>query len=649
MIKHPQYLIFALFYAHKTKQNFVDVNIKLKLILFFVFVYLLMINASKAQNFVKNPSFEQFILCPDIAPMASYNVPDWTSFYNYGDVEILNTCGGSALYTVPGNSNCTYQQPKTGQGYARILVRSSISGQNIRSYLQGNFSSTLKKDSLYCVSFWLNQENTSPWSTNVVGAYINDTLLAFNNGLGKVLIGFSPQIKSATYINDTLNWQQVSGIYKAHGGELHITIGNFLSDAASASSFIQTINACNINDPAPSDALFYLVDEVSVTPFTLQRPNLGADTLLCQNKLPLLLTAPIGYDSIIWSTGATSQTINVTQAGTYWVKCISNGCGSLTDTINIKTTNNLPTTAIKDTTFCKNQGAIILNAPTGFASYAWSTGANTQSISIAQSGVYQVSANYVCGTFKDTVLVTVYNNPQPPIARDTAFCQNAVNPRIVVSGQNIQWYENASSVVTTTAPALTSEYAQVYTYYLTQTVNNCESNKDTVRVTIYPIPDITLPTDTVVCEKKIAKIGVSNNPLYYYLWNTHQSTSYIIADTTGLYTLRVKNNCGEVYKSIQVTFENCDKCLFIPNAFTPNNDGLNDVFEVKTVCPIESYNLKIYNRWGEKIADYDSVQATWSGEKNNITEKQDVYVYVVDVTYTNRKTEHFIGHVTLLK
>lgn len=647
MFKHPLYLVFALFYTYKTKQNLV--NVKMISSYCLVFFHLLITNNYISQNLVKNPSFEQFVLCPSIAPMASNNVPDWTSFYNYGDVEILNTCGGSAMYTVPGNSNCTYQQPKTGQGYSRIFVRSAISGQNIRIYLQGNFSAPLKKDSLYCVSFWLNQENSSQWSTNVVSAYINDTLLTFNNGYGKVLAGFTPQIKSVVYINDTLDWQQVSGLYKAHGGELHITIGNFLSDAISASYFSPTVNACNINDPAPSDALFYLLDEVNVSSFTLQHPNLGADTLLCQNQLPLLLTAPLGYDSIKWSTGATTQTINAMQAGTYWVKCTSNGCGSLTDTIKIKTTSTLPTAYLNDTTLCQNQGALVLNAPVGFTTYLWSNGATTKSISVMQSGTYNVIASYACGIFKDTVNVTVITKPLPPIAKDTAFCQNEVNPRIVVVGQNIQWYQTATSSTSTTAPILTSEFAQIYTYYLTQTVNNCESNKDTVRVTIYPKPEIALSTDTLVCEKKLVTIGVTYNPLYFYLWNTLQTTSFIVADTAGLYSLQVKNNCGNVTQSIQVTFENCDKCLFIPNAFTPNNDGLNDEFEVKTVCPIEFYNLKIYNRWGQKIAEFNSPQAKWSGEKNNITEQQDVYVYVIDVTYTNKITEHYVGHVTLLR
>ncbi|MES2566261.1 MAG: gliding motility-associated C-terminal domain-containing protein [Bacteroidota bacterium] len=608
------------------------------------------LTTAQAQNLVKNPSFEQFVLCPGIAPQGSNNVPDWTSFLNYGAINILNTCSSHPSYVVPGNDNCNFQQPKAGQGYSRVLVRSAISGQDIRTYLQGNFSSPLKKDSLYCVSFWLNQINGSNWSSNAVGAYINDTLLAFNNGLTNVLLGFTPQIKSSIQINDTLNWQQVSGIYKAHGGEMHITIGNFLSDAASGSSFIHVINACNVNfQPPTTDDLGYYVDEVNVTPFVLRRPNLGKDTLLCQNQMPLLLTAPLGYDSIKWSTGVTTQTINATQAGTYWVKCTANGCGSLTDTIKVKTTSSLPTTVLKDTILCQNQGTLILNAPPGFSSYLWNTGIYTQSISATQSGTYHFTANYACGIFKDTVIVTFNASPLPPTANDTAFCQNNLDLHLNVEGQNILWYETATSTITTTAPILSSETAQVYTFYLTQSINNCESNKHTVSVTIFPIPEITLPIDTVVCEKKLATIGVPYNPLYFYLWNTEQTSSFIVADTGGLYTLQVKNKCGGVNKSIQVTFEKCDKCLFIPNAFTPNNDGLNDEFEVKTVCPIEFYNLKIYNRWGQKIAECNSPQAKWSGEKNNVLEQQDVYVYVIDVTYKNQLTEHYVGHITLLK
>ena len=596
----------------------------------------------RAQNLVKNPSFENLNTCPINSNKFNWYVNDWWGL-DSSSAEIFNSCAANGYGQLPATSY-GYQYPRTGNSMVNVIFMYTTA-PNIRGYIQATFTQPLIKDSLYCINYWVNLGHNMPGmqikAVKNVDAYINDTSLNWNNGMNLNLVGFTPQITSPIFLTDTVNWMPVSGFYKAHGGEMHLTIGNF-KDANNTP--IHIINQGNGNG-----LISYFIDDVSVTLFNLKSPKLGNDTTVCQNTLPMLLTAPLGYDSITWSTGATTQTINVLQAGTYWVKCTSNGCGSLTDTINIKTTNTLPTTALKDTTFCKNQGAIILNSPTGFASYLWSTGVNTQSISINQSGNYHVTANYACGVFKDTVNVTVINNPMPPIAKDTAFCQNEVNPRIVVSGQNIQWYENANDIIAATAPALTSELAQVYTFYLTQTINNCESNKDTVTVTIYPIPEIALASDTLVCEKKLARIGVPYNTLYFYLWNTHQTTSYIVADTSGLYTLQVKNNCGELYKSIQVTYENCDKCLFIPNAFTPNNDGLNDEFEVKTVCPIEFYSLKIYNRCGQKIAEYDSPQAKWSGEKNNITQQQDVYVYVVDVTYTNYITEHFVGHVTLLK
>jgi gliding motility-associated-like protein len=596
----------------------------------------------QAQNLVKNPSFENLYSCPLLNTKLNWYVNDWWSM-DSSSAEIFNSCAANGYGQLPATSY-GYQYPRTGNSMVNVIFMYTTA-PNIRGYIQATFTQPLIKDSLYCINYWVNLGHNMPGmqikAVKNVDAYINDTLLNWNNGMNLNLVGFTPQITSPIFLTDTVNWMPVSGFYKAHGGEMHLTIGNF-KDANNTPIYI-------INQGNGNGLISYFIDDVSVTPFVLQAPKLGNDTTICQNTLPMLLTAPLGYDSITWSTGATTQTINVLQAGTYWVKCTSNGCGSLTDTINIKTTNTLPTNTLKDTTFCKNQGAIILIAPTGFASYLWSTGVNTQSISINQSGSYHVTANYACGVFKDTVNVTVINNPMQPIAKDTAFCQNEVNPRIVVSGQNIQWYENANDTIAATAPALSSELAQVYTFYLTQTVNNCESNKDTVTVTIYPIPEIALASDTLVCEKKLARIGVPYNTLYFYLWNTHQTTSYIVADTSGVYTLQVKNNCGEIYKSIQVTYENCDKCLFIPNAFTPNNDGLNDEFEVKTVCPIEFYSLKIYNRWGQKIAEYDSPQAKWSGEKNNITQQQDVYVYVVDVTYTNHITEHFVGHVTLLK
>ena len=90
----------------------------------------------------------------------------------------------------------------------------------------------------------------------------------------------------------------------------------------------------------------------------------------------------------------------------------------------------------------------------------------------------------------------------------------------------------------------------------------------------------------------------------------------------------------------------------MPNAFTPNNDGLNDVFQpVGLFFGLEEYNLSIWNRWGESIFESDDVEYGWNGRIQNSGEHvpQGVYVYLVKYKDSLNKNREIKGSVTLLK
>ena len=94
-------------------------------------------------------------------------------------------------------------------------------------------------------------------------------------------------------------------------------------------------------------------------------------------------------------------------------------------------------------------------------------------------------------------------------------------------------------------------------------------------------------------------------------------------------------------------------CLDVPNAFTPNSDGLNDVFLPVTICPIKEYRMLIFNRWGEKLFESNDINYGWDGKKNGTDCPGDTYVF--KITYTIEKEpgvdEKFVrdGVVLLLK
>ena len=71
------------------------------------------------------------------------------------------------------------------------------------------------------------------------------------------------------------------------------------------------------------------------------------------------------------------------------------------------------------------------------------------------------------------------------------------------------------------------------------------------------------------------------------------------------------------------------KCLDAPNAFTPNSDGLNDVFKAVSICPVKDFRMLIYNRWGEKLFESNDISYGWDGRKNGVECHSDTYVYVI--------------------
>jgi gliding motility-associated-like protein len=459
---------------------------------FFCLLFLVVSLHISAQNLVKNPSFESIKSCPNNEDEFRWRINDWWGF-DTSATNLFNTCGlpygGGAPLTGIG-----YRTPHIGNGFAGLLMCAQAGYINYRDYAQGTFISALLKDSLYCVSYWVsrasggiywNPANQLFINSNAAGknidAYINDTLLNWNNGMGLNIVGFTPQIKNNTFIVDSINWTQISGIYKAHGGEMHITIGNF-NDFSNTPLY--TFRPGNLY------RLDYFLDDVSVIPFTLSKPNLGRDTTLCLQNFPYTLTAPLGYDSVLWSNAAVNtQSINITQAGKYWVRCVANGCGSLTDTIVIKTPIIPKLLLRNDTTLCKGK-QLTIKSNTVFTAYHWNTGATTPSITVTQAGTYILVAQHACGNQQDTVVIKYDSVPNLilNIGIDTNIChKDYVVPLVIKTTYtnlpNYNWSTGA------TTPDITVNTSSAYSMYVTYKCGTIHSN--TIIVTACP-PDTTL-------------------------------------------------------------------------------------------------------------------------------------------------------------
>jgi gliding motility-associated-like protein len=268
--------------------------------------------------------------------------------------------------------------------------------------------------------------------------------------------------------------------------------------------------------------------------------------------------------------------------------------------------------------------------------YYWSTGDITNTIYAKKEGSYKAYTYAQNGcTQVDSFVVSL--KPIVGIITNTNLCQgNSLTLKAAAIG-NIYTWNTGDTTQTITIKTGGN-------YWVTRNVNTC-SITDTFIVAEHPLPIINLLPDTIVCFSKIAQILLDAGPFKSYLWKpTNETKRIIYANAAQNYTLQVtdSNNC-EVIKQITVT-ENCQEHVNIPNAFSPNGDGLNDVFNIVTTG-VESYEMQIYNRWGIQVFSSQNYLQGWDG-KNAPND-----VYLVQVTYKlkDKPTQILKGNVTLIR
>lgn len=272
------------------------------------------------------------------------------------------------------------------------------------------------------------------------------------------------------------------------------------------------------------------VDSVFVSMF--RSDILQNDTAICRNSLLNLQAQTKPGFTYAWSTGATTPSINITPAvDTRIYLQTSNGLFTCTDSVQVNTLA-LPVLVLPDTVkVCGT--STTLDAGTGFASYQWSNGANTQTITVTTSGKYYIDVTNAatCGT-RDSIYVSLIN--AVVTQDDTAICKgntlslNALN----IPGYTYSWSNGAVGTSTTVTPLVNTKY------YLTATdgIGSCQ---DSVQVDVLALP-VTAILDTIKVCGVSATIDAGNG-FASYQWSTGATTQIITATTSGKYFVTVTN------------------------------------------------------------------------------------------------------------
>ncbi|MGZ8544705.1 MAG: T9SS type B sorting domain-containing protein [Flavisolibacter sp.] len=172
-------------------------------------------------------------------------------------------------------------------------------------------------------------------------------------------------------------------------------------------------------------------------------------------------------------------------------------------------------------------------------------------------------------------------------------------------------------------------------------------------VVIQPNVSIKVPDfirDTFACRGQQFELDVTTPGATAYLWDNFLFFPNRIMDTAGRMSISIYNDCSFDRKEFNFVYKDCPCEVFVPTAFTPNNDGLNDLFRPKFACYAKNYKLSIFTRWGQVIYETSDVNQGWNGKRGAVGLPAAVYVWMIEYSNPNTKEKYLKkGTVALIR
>jgi gliding motility-associated-like protein len=193
--------------------------------------------------------------------------------------------------------------------------------------------------------------------------------------------------------------------------------------------------------------------------------------------------------------------------------------------------------------------------------------------------------------------------------------------------------------------------------YVVKVSNDCFSDTESVDVIIRPIPTVDAGLDTLIYRNTEAELhGVTNAPNFYWLSSVYLAnplsleTKATPLNTTTYYLFVISEYGCTNFDSVRVIVEPKTQIL-IPTGFSPNGDGVNDIFRIMQ----PTLNLKtllefsVYNRWGEKVFSTNDATEGWNGTYKGVAQEMSVYTwYLIGKTYDGEDIFKK-GNITLVR
>lgn len=337
--------------------------------------------------------------------------------------------------------------------------------------------------------------------------------------------------------------------------------------------------------------------------------DLGADTAFCGGDAVVLYSGNTSVNyNVLWSDGSTGDNLTVFSTGDYWATVTTQfGCKA-TDTVSVTVYPAISVDLGNDTSFCDG-GVAVLNVSNVSANQTilWSDGSAGNTLDATNTGIYYVTVTTAEGCeAKDTVLVTVYNNPELDLGIDTAICEGTgitLQLNNLNASDTILWNDGSQG-----------DHLFVNTggfYFVTVTTQNGCQSSDSITVTENLLPNIVGITGTIQNDNSYTFTATGVTDGTDYLWDFGDGTTSTAVSpnhtfpSSGNYTvvLTVSNDCGSDTSAVDVYFSETgvSRLDIEESQLTLFPNPARNLITLKNESKQQMRSITVYNILGQEV------------------------------------------------